>query len=136
MRLGWKCSDMCKLAVRTLLAVGLVVGGSAVGQELPDPMRPPHVPSRTATVPVSAPSDWQLHMTRISPGQRLAVLNGRLVRPGDEVSGARVLSVGPSAVELSKGGKKFRVALSRASVKRPTAYGGVMMSEALQGHDP
>ncbi len=127
---------MTKFAVRTLLAVGLVVAGSAAGEELPDPMRPPQVGVSSATVPVSAPSHWQLHMTRISPGQRLAVLNGRLVRPGDEVSGARVVSVGPNAVELRKGGKKFRVALSRASVKRPTAYGGVMMSEAMQGHDP
>lgn len=127
---------MYKFAVRTLLAVGLVVGGSAAGEELPDPMRPPQAWARSAPLPVSAPSHWQLHMTRISPGQRLAVLNGRLVRPGDEVSGARVVSVGPNAVELRKGGKKFRVALSRVSVKRPTAYGGVMMSEAMQGHDP
>ena len=127
---------MYKFAVRTLLAVGLVVGGSVAGEELPDPMRPPQVRVRSATVPASAPSHWQLHMTRISPGQRLAVLNGRLVKPGDEVSGARVVSIGPEAVELRKGDKKFRVALSRASVKRPTAYGGVMMSEAMQGHDP
>ncbi len=127
---------MYKFAVRTLLAVGLVAGGSALGEELPDPMRPPQVGVRSATVPVSAPSHWQLYMTRISPGQRLAVLNGRLVKPGDEVSGARVVSIGPDAVELRKGEKRFRVALSRASVKRPTAYGGVMMSEAMQGHDP
>ena len=127
---------MYNFAACTLLAVGLVVGGSAAGEELPDPMRPPQVWARSATVPASAPSDWQLHMTRISPAQRLAVINGRLVRPGDDVSGARVVSVGRNAVELRKAGKKFRVALSRTSVKRPTVYGGVMMSEARQGHDP
>ncbi len=127
---------MYKFVVHTLLAVSLFVGGSAAGEELPDPMRPPQVWARSAPAPVSTPSHWQLHMTRISPGQRVAVLNGRLVKPGDEVSGAQVVSVGPNAVELRKGGKKFRVALSHASVKRPTAYGGVMMSEAMQGHDP
>ena len=81
------------------------------------------------------PQDWKLHMIRISPDQRLAVINGRIVKPGDEVSGARVLSVGTNSVQLRKGAKRFSVALSRATVKRPTAYGGVMMSEALQGHD-
>ena len=103
---------MYKFAVHTLLAVGLAAGGSAAGEELPDPMRPPQVSVRSATEPASTPSRWQLHMTRISPGQRLAVLNGRLVKPGDEVSGARVVSVGPDAVELRKGGKQFRVAAS------------------------
>ncbi len=126
---------MYKFAVCTLLAVALVAGGSAAAEELPDPMRPPNIWARSTTAPVSAPSDWQLHMTRISAGQRFAVLNGRLVKPGDEVSGARVVAVGRNAVELSKGGKKFRVALSRTSVKRPTAHGGVMMSEAVPGHD-
>ena len=74
-------------------------------------------------------------MIRISPEQRLAVINGRIVRPGDEVSGAQVVFVGPSSVQLKKDGKRFSLALSRTSVKRPSASGGVMMSEATRGHD-
>ena len=36
---------------------------------------------------------------------------------------------------LKKDGKRFSLALSRTSVKRPSASGGVMMSEATRGHD-
>ncbi len=126
---------MTKIAVFAVLAGWLVAGGPAGAERLPDPMRPPQTGARTAPAPMGEPQDWKLHMIRISPDQRLAVINGRIVKPGDEVSGARVLSVGTNSVQLRKGAKRFSVALSRATVKRPTAYGGVMMSEALQGHD-
>ena len=127
---------MNKLPVLTMLAGWLVAAGPAIPAELPDPMRPPRLSSGTVPAPASEPTGWELRMVRISPGQRLALINGRIVKPGDVVSGARVLSVGPNAVQLRKGGKRFSVTLSRTSVKRPSAYGGVMMSEARQGHDP
>ncbi len=126
---------MNKIAVCAVLAGWLVAGVPAGAERLPDPMRPPQTGSGMAPASVGEPQDWKLHMIRISPHQRLAVINGRIVKPGDEVSGARVLSVGANSVQLRKGAKRFSVALSRASEKRPTAYGGVMMSEAMQSHD-
>ena len=126
---------MNKIAVFVVLAGWLLAGVPAGAERLPDPMRPPQVGSGTAPARAGEPQDWKLHMIRISPDQRLAVINGRIVKPGDEVSGARVMSVGTNSVQLRKGANRFSVALSRASVKRPTAYGGVMMSEAMQSHD-
>ena len=126
---------MTKIAVLAVLTGWLVAGGTVSAERLPDPMRPPQTGSVLAPASVRKPQDWKLHMIRISPDQRLAVINGRIVKPGDEVSGARVVSVEANTVHLRKGAKRFSVALSRASVKRPTAYGGVMMSEAIQSHD-
>ena len=135
MRRGWKCSEMNRTAVSSLLVGWLVAAGPVTAERLPDPMRPPQSGAASIRAPVSEPKSWQLHMIRISREQRLAVINGRMVKPGDEVSGAKVVSVGPNSVQLRKGGKRFSLALARTSVKRPSAYGGEMMSEAMQGHD-
>ncbi len=104
------------------------------GAELADPTRPPRMRAAERPAAVAGRTDWQLRMTRISAGQAVAVLNGRVVHPGDKVAGARVLTIGPSAVELMKGGKRFRVELLKTPVKRPAVPGTSILSEAIRGH--
>ncbi len=127
---------MHRFAVLNMLVAWFVITGPVAAAELPDPMRPPQLDVGRTAEPVSEASSWELHMVRISPDHRVAVINGRIVKPGDRVSGAQVVSVGSNTVQLRKDGKRFSVSLSRTAVKRPSAYGGVMMSEAMQGDDP
>ena len=113
-----------RLFLRILL-MGLwpaLTGLSALAGDLPDPTRPPgRQPVRVQTAPVTGPADWRLTMTRISPRERVAVLNGRVVRPGDRLKGARVVAVGPEAVVLESQGRRYRVGLVTRPVKRRVA---------------
>ncbi len=117
------------------LGLGSAVLSSVLSAELTDPTRPPR--TRPVDLPAQATgaSDWQLRMTRISAGQAVAVLNGRVVQPGDEVGGARVLAIEPSAVELIKGEKRFQVELLRIPVKRQAPAGASKLPDATRGHE-
>ncbi len=133
MKPGWKCSEMYRKSVICLGFV-LVLAQPANGDDLPDPTRPPRLGAAERPTTVTGPSDWQLRMTRISSGQAVAVLNGKVVQPGDRVAGARVLAIRPSVVELSKGEKRFQVKLPRVFVKRPAASERFIASEAARDH--
>lgn len=112
----------------SILLMGLwsaLMGPSALAGELSDPTRPPNrQPVRVQKAPVTGPSDWRLTMIRISPRERVAVVNGRVVRPGDRIKGARVVAVGPEAVVLESDGRRHRVGLVGRSVKRRVAASG------------
>ncbi len=133
MKPGWKCSEMYR---KSLICLGfvLVVAQPANGGDLPDPTRPPRLRAAERPTTVTGPSDWQLRMTRTSSGQAVAVLNGKVVQPGDQVAGARVLAIRPSVVELSKGKKRFQVKLPRVFVKRPATSERFIASEAARDH--
>jgi len=108
-----------------ILLVGLwsaLMGLSALAGDLSDPTRPPNrQPLRAKKAPVTGAPDWRLTMTRISPQERVAVVNGQVVRPGDRLKGARVLAVGPESVVLERDGRRHRVGLVGRSVKRRVA---------------
>lgn len=80
---------------------------SAAGnaEELRDPMRPPAADSLTpwdsATL---APSGPQLQAIRFSARERSATIDGRRVRVGDKIDGARVVLITRNAVVLDNGG--------------------------------
>ncbi len=134
MKPGWKCSEMSLKSLICCLGFALIVPQPANGADLPDPTRPPRLRTGERPTTVTGPSDWQLRMTRTSSGQPVAVLNGKVVKPGDRVAGARVLAIKPSVVELSKGEKRFQVKLPRVFVKRPAASGRHVASEMARDH--
>jgi len=113
-----------RLILRILL-VGLwpaLMGLSALAGDLSDPTRPPsRQPLRVQKAPVTSPPAWHLTMTRISPRERVAVVNGQVVRPGDRLKGARVVAVGPEAVVLESHGRRYTVGLVGRAVKRRVA---------------
>jgi hypothetical protein len=49
---------------------------------------------------VALPFDAALGTILYSPDRRLAIIDGRIVGPGDEVRGARVIDITPTAVML------------------------------------
>lgn len=60
-------------------------------------------------------------MLRLSGPQPVALLNGRLLKTGDEVDGARVLSITRRGVELLRAGERFMVSLPTGPVSRTPA---------------
>ncbi len=81
-----------------LLMLGLVFA-APVGAQLDDPTRPPgyrlYVPGGKSAAP-----SWHVDTIKIGERQRIAVINGKRVREGDSVSGARVLAIQPGYVQL------------------------------------
>lgn len=94
-----------------------------VQAQLDDPTRPP---GYRLVLPggqkAAAKTGFSLSSVRISPTRRSAVVNDRLVEPGDTVNGAKVVAIYPSAVKLKKKDKIFTVRLissiSKKAVRR------------------
>ena len=89
--------------------------------ELPDPTRPatfdvvdsePVVFEETITDKIN----WKLTAIRISTDDKSAILNGKLVRIGEEIGPAKVLEINPLSVVINHEDKKLIVNLFKNSV--------------------
>jgi hypothetical protein len=88
------------------------------------PARSPRQPAterRRAPEPeVALPFDGVLGTILYAPERRLAIIDGRIVQPGDEVSGARVVDITPTAVLLRDAqGRLRRLGLGGSAPLRP-----------------
>ena len=114
-----------QLTNRPTAAAGiLAVLLTAVCQaDLRDPTRPPGY--RTGGDPQQSESsqDTDLRLSGIisGPGGNSAVINGRRLRPGNTIAGARVLAVTPKSVKIERSGNSFTMQLLPTLVKTPVA---------------
>ncbi|GJM06119.1 MAG: hypothetical protein DHS20C09_21150 [marine bacterium B5-7] len=60
--------------------------------------------------------DWKLSAIRISDVDRTAILNGQLVRAGDELDSAKVLEINPVSVVIHHEDRKLIVRLFKTKV--------------------
>ncbi|MCK9531665.1 MAG: Type II secretory pathway component [Gammaproteobacteria bacterium] len=81
-----------------------------------DPMRPPQA-ARAVTSARSVAS-FKLSSTFIARDERRAVINGKTVRVGDVIAGARVDAIEPALVRLRRGGSEVVVRLLPTRVKQ------------------
>ncbi len=95
----------------TVCCLTLLLAAAAHAQAVRDPMRP------SGSAPVSAsprgPATLKLEGV-ISGSVRVAIVNGRLVRAGDEVAGARILEVLHDGVRYSRAGRVQSLSLPGA----------------------
>lgn len=99
----------------------LLYAAQAAAEALPDPTRPPVAEIEQAVATQPAPEVvWQLSMTRVASGRRMAILNGQRVGIGDRVADARVVAIRPGEVVLERDGRRVSVRLSSAPVKSRT----------------
>lgn len=85
-------------ALCILLLVGIARGG-----EFRDPMRPAGAPAAAALRPAPV---YSLKLEGVIAGvKRVAIINGRLVRAGDTIAGAKILEVFPQGVRYERAGK-------------------------------
>lgn len=100
-----------RLRSSALCLAALVLAGAAHAQAFRDPMRPPgSAPAKSAVAKVSA---FKLEGV-ISGTVRVAIVNGRLVRAGDEVAGARIVEVMAGGVRYIRGGREQTLMLPGA----------------------
>lgn len=86
--------------------------------ELPDPTRPP-LSSGAVVHRKGPPRKWQLTSLLISPERKVAVINGQVVRVGDSINGARLVSIEPGRALLQHAGQNIRLELIAGSVRQP-----------------
>jgi hypothetical protein len=99
-----------------LMFLPLVVNANA---ELPDPTRPANffvedtepIYVEEFNIETKEKISWKLSAIRISDKDRTAIVNGKLVRIGDEVSSAIVAEINPLSVVMNYEDKKLIVRL-------------------------
>ena len=112
-----------------LLATSAAIAGAL---EFGDPMLPAGVDAAAANLPPGAPPTdarpspadgprWQLTSTLLSDQRRVAVINGRSLRPGESVDGARLVSVGPRQAVIRAGGRLHTLRLPDAGENKVMA---------------
>jgi len=90
--------------------------------DLPDPTRPAtysiddHEPVFFEEINVDEKFNWKLSAIRISDADRTAILNGKLVRTGDDVGPAKVLEINPLSVLINHEDRKLIVRLYNTKV--------------------
>jgi hypothetical protein len=113
--------------LRTLLTcVALFIVQTQVvcqAASLSDPTRPyDYVPADTRTEePVVLPREqvqWDLSAIRIGKDSRFAIINGQLVRPGEQIESAKLLEIKPSEVVLEYDNRSVIVTLLDRAVKK------------------
>jgi len=102
-----------------ILLAGLAQAGAAAG--LPDPTRPvDYVAEAPVEIPVEV-VDWKLSGVTISSSTRSAVLNNRLVVPGQIIGPATVVEIRRRSVLLDYNGEQVEIELARQAVKQPVS---------------
>jgi len=104
------------MAKRLTAALGLLVACGALAQGLQDPTRPP---SASPSVQDSRGEGSRLQSVLISPGRKLAVIDGRTVALGGRVGDATVVAIAPAQVILQRGGAYETLKLHPGIEKKP-----------------
>lgn len=115
---------LCALAA---LLAGSSASQAALAQALGDPMRPPGTPGPS---PAQASKDSATGATRlqsvlISPGRRIAVIDGRVVQVGERVGDARLVEISESHVVLQSPAGRETLRLNPVVDKKAARKGRV-----------
>jgi MSHA biogenesis protein MshK len=100
------------MAQRLMAAAALLVLGAASSglvahaQTFADPMRPPLLSAEQPGDAQAAQGGSRLQSVLISPGRKLAVIDGKTVPLGGTVEGATLVAIRESEVVLQKGAER------------------------------
>lgn len=86
---------------------------------LEDPTRPPGAEVQRSSVVNKKirRTRWKLTSTLVSAGRRTAVINDRVVSPGERIRGATVVSIQPSSVRLREKGREITLVMLKKNIK-------------------
>ena len=76
-----------------------------------DPTQPPRGPLSVVDQPKRAQASLKLQAILRTTGTARAVINGRTLRVGEQVAGARVLAIGERSVRLERQGQRITLPL-------------------------
>lgn len=91
---------------------------TAWSEVLSDPTRPPGLKTGGLAGGTKSAPRWVLSSTLIAPARRLATINGKTVTVGEQVGGARVMTIEPARVSLREGDKDYVVQLTLQDFKQ------------------
>ena len=109
-------SDMKRNLVIVITSCVMMLGNAFAMAGLPDPTRPANyseAPPEIIEV-YELPKeliDWRVTAIRITDRDRSAIVNGQLVRVGDQIGPAKILEINPAAVVLDYEKKQVYVRL-------------------------
>jgi len=94
--------------------------GQSVGMAtvLDDPTRPPGYPLYRPGGTVKQGPSWYVNAIFISATEKKAIINGKIVRKGEKISGAEVAQILPTEVRMRKNNKQFVIQLNRTLVHK------------------
>ncbi len=84
-------------------------------EALRDPTRPEFLNNKNNVVT----GPLELNAIILSPNRQVAVINGTVVKVGDEIGDAKVISIAPNTVQLDGVGGKITLFLLDKSLKQP-----------------
>ena len=102
---------------------------SAVAADLHDPMRPANAPA-AAPLRQRGAAPLQLQAIMSTTGSRLAIVDGKVVRIGDKVSGALIDGISSDSIRYTRGGKALVASLPNTNKLN------VRTNSALQAGQP
>ncbi len=111
-----RANRSCGAMPRAFLLVALLAAAPAAA-ELSDPLAPP-TPDVDAVEPAEpGPADYHLASTLVAGDRRVAVINGRIVGPGETIDGAEVVAVTRGSARLRRDGEEFTIASERPAIR-------------------
>ena len=108
-----------------LVLTAAAVSADVYGESLPDPTRPADFTDQAA-IKAEVPKEfinWHVRAIRLSASGRNAIVNGRLVRVGDEIDSAKIVAITTNTVVLSHDRKRVILKLLPEEVKKKTLSG-------------
>ncbi len=109
------------IAMLLALLVLPLGGASDTLDDLPDPTQPAYTSSSAPTriAPRVRPATLNLQSTLVSAGRRVAVINGVTLAVGARIRDARVVSISPSTVVVSRNGRIETLRLVPSEIVAP-----------------
>jgi len=111
----------------SLFGLFLAISFSAMATERVDPMRPDDQAGTTkngigtsskAVTKAKSAINWWLQSIQIGEGERSATINGRLLKIGDKIGGARLIAIEHDRVKLRKRGKQITLMFLPRTIKK------------------
>lgn len=106
-----------------LLLLCLSVPGVSAAVTTIDPTRP-YLYDNLQQIQAFNPQadlEWALSGVKITEGKKTAIINGRLVKEGDDLDGARVIEIKPAEVILLQGQQRIAIRLLLQDIKSPAS---------------
>ena len=116
MRLGLVFNIKQQLITATRIVALLLMTNQFVQAQLDDPTRPANIANATSSA-TAVTSSWDLSSILVSPQRRVAIINGKTVKSGETLAGAKVLMINKTSVKLKSRGEIILLKLFPDSVK-------------------
>jgi MSHA biogenesis protein MshK len=110
---------MAERLMRSLTFLVLLAALPAVAQGLADPTRPPSGATLSTSAPAAAAAGPRLQSVLISPGRKLAIIDGETIALGGNVGDATLVQVTETGVTLRRGAELTRLELYPDVMRNP-----------------